>query len=236
MNKPILIVERDNYSANQLKEQLELYGFTVRCTTSGKMAVQQVQNQALGAIILEWDLPDVEGIEVCKQIRYNQAVPIIMISSRSEEIDIVLALELGATDYIRKPFGFRELLTRLRIHLKRHNQESQHQQRLGNFVVGPFKVDYLTFKVFKNEEELSLTYSEFKLLTHLLSRPSEVLSREDLINLLELTNGDRRTVDVHIRRLREKIEDKPSAPTWIKTKNGSGYYFNAKAREQQLKI
>ena len=236
MNKPILIVERDNYSANQLKEQLELYGFTVRCTTSGKMAVQQVQNQALGAIILEWDLPDVEGIEVCKQIRYNQAVPIIMISSRSEEIDIVLALELGATDYIRKPFGFRELLTRLRIHLKRHNQESQHQQRLGNFVVGPFKVDYLTFKVFKNEEELPLTYSEFKLLTHLLSRPSEVLSREDLINLLELTNGDRRTVDVHIRRLREKIEDKPSAPTWIKTKNGSGYYFNAKTREQQLKF
>lgn len=236
MNKPILIVERDNYSANQLKEQLELYGFTVRCTTSGKMAVKQVENQPISAIILEWDLKDVEGIEVCKQIRYNQSVPIIMISSRSEEIDIVLALELGATDYIRKPFGFRELLTRLRIHLKRHNQESQHQHRLGNFVVGPFKVDYLTFKVFKNEEELPLTYSEFKLLTHLLSRPSEVLSREDLINMLELTNGDRRTVDVHIRRLREKIEDRPSAPTWIKTKNGIGYYFNAKAREQQLKI
>ena len=236
MNKPILIVERDNYSANQLKEQLELYGFTVRCTTSGKMAVKQVQNQPISAIILEWDLLDMEGIEVCKQIRYNQSVPIIMISSRTEEIDIVLALELGATDYIRKPFGFRELLTRLRIHLKRHYQESKHQQRLGNFVVGPFKVDYLTFKVFKNEEELPLTYSEFKLLTHLLSRPSEVLSREDLINMLELTNGDRRTVDVHIRRLREKIEDRPSAPTWIKTKNGIGYYFNAKAHEQQLKI
>lgn len=233
MNKPILIVERDNYSANQLKQQLELYGFTVRCTTSGKMAVKQVQNQSISAIILEWDLQDVEGIEVCKQIRYNQSIPIIMISSRSDEIDIVLALELGATDYIRKPFGFRELLTRLRIHLKRHNQESQHQQRIG---IGPFKVDYLTFKVFKNEEELPLTYSEFKLLTQLLSRPSEVLSREDLINMLELTNGDRRTVDVHIRRLREKIEDRPSAPTWIKTKNGIGYYFNAKAREQQLKI
>ena len=229
MNKPILIVERDNYAADQLKKQLEMHGYTVRCTTSGKSAVKQVQNQPLSAIILEWDLQDVEGIEVCKQIRYNQSVPIIMISSRSEEIDIVLALELGATDYIRKPFGFRELLTRLRIHLKRHEQESLHQQRLGDFSVGPFKVDYSTFKVFKNEEELPLTYSEFKLLTHLLSRPSEVLSREDLIKMLELTNGDRRTVDVHIRRLREKIEERPSMPTWIKTKSGIGYYFNSKA-------
>ena len=231
MNKTILIVERDNYGAEQLKKQLEKYGYSVRCTTSGKTAIEQAHKQALAAIILEWDLQDMEGIDVCKQIRYNQSVPIIMISSRVEELDIVLALELGATDYIRKPFGFRELLTRLRIHLKRYEQQSQQQQRLADFAVGPFKVDYLTFKVYKNEEELPLTYSEFKLLTHLLSRPSQVLSREDLIDMLELTNGDRRTVDVHIRRLREKIEERPSTPKWFKTKSGIGYYFNAKARE-----
>lgn len=231
MNKTILIVERDNYAAGQLKQQLEMHGYTVRCTTSGKSAVQQVQKQPFSAIILEWDLQDMEGIDVCKQIRYNQTVPIIMISTRVEELDIVLALELGATDYIRKPFGFRELLTRLRIHLKRYEQESRNQQLLGDFAVGPFKVDYLTFKVYKNNEELPLTYSEFKLLIHLLSRPSEVLSREDLISMLELTNGDRRTVDVHIRRLREKIEERPSTPKWIKTKSGIGYYFNAKAQE-----
>ncbi len=230
MDKTILIVERDNYAAGQLKQQLEGYGYTVKFTTSGKSAVKQIQQQPLSAVILEWDLQDMEGIEVCKLIRFNQTVPIIMISSRVEELDIVLALELGATDYIRKPFGFRELLTRLRIHLKRYEQESLYQ-RLVDFSVGPFRVDYLTFKVYKNEVEIPLTYSEFKLLTHLLSRPSQVLSREDLIDMFEFTNGDRRTVDVHIRRLREKIEDHPSTPKWIKTKNGIGYYFNAKARE-----
>ena len=115
MNKTILIVERDNYGAEQLKKQLEKYGYSVRCTTSGKMAIEQANKHNLAAIILEWDLQDMEGIDVCKQIRYNQSVPIIMISSRADELDIVLALELGSTDYIRKPFGFREPLTRLRI-------------------------------------------------------------------------------------------------------------------------
>lgn len=227
MKKTVLIVERDNYAAEQLKHKIEKFGYYVRCTTSGKIAIDLARKQPFAAIILEWDLEDMEGIDVCKQLRLNYSMPIIMISSRIEELDIVLALELGATDYVRKPFGVRELLTRLRIHLKRsENVEQQHKGKSA-FEVQPFKVDFSTFKIYKNEVELPLTYSEFKILTYLLSNPRVVMTREDLIAMLELKKGDRRTVDVHIRRLREKIEERPSSPKYIKTKNGLGYYFNS---------
>lgn len=226
MMKTLLIVEKDKASSSLMKDKFEKNGYLVRCVYSGKEALDVVSNRPPAAIILEWDLPDMEGIEVCRRVRSNNSMPILMVSTRIDEIDSVVALELGATDYIRKPFGTRELMTRLRIHLERYEKETTHRVSGDCLTVGPFKIDFNALKVFKNTVELSLTYIEFKLLTHLLGRPSEVFSREEIITMLALSDGDRRRVDVHIRRLREKIEDRPSTPKWIKTKSGIGYYFN----------
>ncbi|MCH7321826.1 response regulator transcription factor [Solibacillus sp. MA9] len=231
MTKKILVVEDDENLGNLLQLYLIKDGYEVRIETSGKLGLDALVQYEPDAIILDWTLPDIEGIEICRQIRYQSDIPIIMISSRTDELDAVLALEMGATEYIRKPFGFRELLTRLRLHLKRYEKEQQQQVRVSELVIGPFKVDLVMFKVYKEEVEIPLTKREFKLLLHLLEQPGDIKSREDIIEMLDFTKGDKRTVDVHIRRLREKIEEQPSSPKWIKTKSGIGYYFNDKAQE-----
>ena len=155
----------------------------------------------------------------------------MMISAKTEELDIVLALELGATDYLTKPFGFRELLTRMRIHMKRFANERKHKEYVSTFSIGPFKIDLVAFKVYKNSLEIPLTQREFKVLLHLIQQRGDVQTREQIIEVLESSKGDRRVVDVIIRRLREKIENQPSAPKWIKTKNGIGYYFHIDSKD-----
>lgn len=227
----ILVVEADKQIGNLLQHHLMKEGYEVHIETASKFGQEALLQYEPNAIIVDWTLPDIDGIEICRQIRYLSNIPIMMISSRIEELDAVLALEIGATEYMRKPFGFRELLTRLRIHLKRYEEAQQQQERVSELVIGPFKVDLLTFKVFKDDVEILLTKREFRLLLHLLEQPGNIKSRENIIEMLDFTNGDKRTVDVHIRRLREKIEEQPSSPKWIKTKNGIGYYFNDKAQE-----
>lgn len=229
--KKILVVEDEQHLANLLQLYLTNDGYEVYTVYSG----QEVQD-AIGlfepdAMLLDWTLPDIEGIEICRQVRFEHDFPIVMLSSRTDELDVVLALEIGATDYIRKPYGYRELLTRLRLHLKRYEKEIQQSVRVSQVNIGPFKVDLVTFKVYKEDVEIPLTKREFKLLLHLIEQPGDIKSREEIIDVLKFTNGDRRTVDVHIRRLREKIEEEPSSPKWIKTKSGKGYYFNDKAQE-----
>lgn len=231
MTKKILVVENDENLGNLLQLYLIKDDYEVRIETAGKLGLDALVQYEPDAIILNWTLPDLEGVEICRQIRYQSDLPIIMISSRTDELDAVLALEMGATEYIRKPIGFRELLTRLRLHLKRYEKEQQQQVRVSELVIGPFKVDLIMFKVYKEEVEIPLTKREFKLLLHLLEQPGAIKSREDIIEMLDFTKGDKRTVDVHIRRLREKIEEQPGSPKWIKTKSGIGYYFNDKAQE-----
>lgn len=231
MTKKILVVEDDENLVNLLRIYLVKDGYEVHCVKNGKNIMQVIKTFEPDAILLDWMLPDIEGIELCRQIRFEHDFPIIMISARTDELDIVLALEIGATEYIRKPFGFREMLTRLRIHLKRYEKEVRQQERISELLIGPFRVDLVTFKVFKDEVEIPLTKREFKLLLHLLEQPGNIKSREEIIDILDFTKGDRRTVDVHIRRLREKIEEQPSSPKWIKTKNGIGYYFNSPTQE-----
>lgn len=231
MTKKILVVEDDENLVNLLHIYLVKDGYVVHCVRNGKEALEAIQTFEPDAMLLDWMLPDMEGIEICRQIRFQHDFPIIMISARTDELDIVLALEMGATEYIRKPFGFREMLTRLRLHLKRYEKELQQQERISELIIGPFRVDLVTFKVFKEEVEIPLTKREFKLLLHLIEEPGDIKSREDIIDILDFTKGDRRTVDVHIRRLREKIEEQPSSPKWIKTKSGIGYYFNSPSQE-----
>jgi two-component system, OmpR family, response regulator VicR len=232
MTKKILVVEDEQHVANLLRLYLTKDGYDVYCVSSGKEVMDAIRLYEPDAMLLDWMLPDVEGIEICRQVRYQYDFPIIMISARTDELDIVLALEMGATEYIRKPFGFRELLTRLRIHLKRYEKEIQQATRVSEYLIGPFRVDLVTFKVYKEDVEIPLTKREFKLLLHLLEQPGNIRTREEIIDELEFTKGDRRTVDVHIRRLREKIEEEPSSPKWIKTKSGMGYYFDNKVKVQ----
>ncbi|MER1984878.1 MAG: response regulator transcription factor [Solibacillus sp.] len=226
MMKKILVVEDEQNLASLLQMMLLRDGYEVHCVANGLEVLVAVENFQPDAILLDWMLPGIEGIELCRQLRFNYDFPILMMSARTDELDAVLALEMGATDYMRKPFGLRELLTRLRIHLRRYEKEMKQQERMSELLMGPFKVDFVTLKVYKENIEISLTQREYKLLVHLLERPGEVKSREEIIEVLNFPSGDIRTVDVHIRRLREKIEDKPSAPRWIKTKSGIGYYFN----------
>ena len=231
MTKKILVVEDDENLVNLLHIYLVKDGYDVHCVRNGKEALAAVETFEPDAMLLDWMLPDMEGIEICRQVRFQHDFPITMISARTDELDIVLALEMGATEYIRKPFGFREMLTRLRLHLKRYEKEQQQQERVSELLIGPFRVDLVSFKVFKEEVEIPLTKREFKLLLHLLEQPGDIKSREEIIEILDFTKGDRRTVDVHIRRLREKIEEQPSSPKWIKTKSGIGYYFNSMSQE-----
>ncbi|MGN7479440.1 response regulator transcription factor [Solibacillus silvestris] len=231
MTKKILVVEDDENLMNLLHIYLVKDNYEVHCVQNGKDALEAIQTFKPDAILLDWMLPDIEGIEICRRIRFEHDFPIIMMSARTDELDIVLALEMGATEYIRKPFGFREMLTRLRIHLKRYEKEVQQKERVSELLLGPFRVDLVSFKVYKENIEIPLTKREFKLLLHLLEQPGNIKSREEIIDILDFTKGDRRTVDVHIRRLREKIEDQPSSPKWIKTKSGIGYYFNYPAQE-----
>ena len=231
MTKKLLVVEDDENLVNLLQLHLIKDGYEVRIEKMGQSVMDALLHFQPDALLLDGTLPDIESVELCRRIRYQFDIPIIMISTKTDELDVVLALEMGATEYIRKPFGFRELLTRLRIHLKRYEKEQLQQTRMSELSIGPFKVDLVMFKVYKEEIEIPLTKREFKLLLHLLEQPGDIKSREDIIEMLDFTKGDKRTVDVHIRRLREKIEEQPSAPKWIKTKSGIGYYFNDKAQE-----
>lgn len=226
MKKRILVVEDDRRMADLIQTHLKKEGYEVECVHDGVEALRVVERTLPDCMLLDWMLPKMEGIEVCRQVRYLHDFPIIMISGRTEELDIVLALELGATDYLTKPFGFRELLTRMRIHMKRFENERKYKEYVSQFSLGPFYIDLVALKVYKNNLEIPLTQREFKVLLYLMQQPGDILTREQIIEVLETSKGDRRSVDGIIRRLREKIERQPSAPKWIKTKNGIGYYFH----------
>ena len=231
MKKRILVVEDDRHMADLLQLRLQKEGYEVECVQDGVEALRAIERSVPDCMLLDWMLPKMEGIEVCRQVRYQYDFPILMISARTEELDIVLALELGASDYLTKPFGFRELLTRMRMHMKRFENERKYKEYAAEFSIGPFHIDLIAFKVYKNSLEVPLTQREFKVLLHLMQQRGDVQTREQIIQVLESSKGDKRTVDVIIRRLREKIENQPSAPKWIKTKNGMGYYFHIDSKE-----
>ena len=231
MKKRILVVEDERHMADLIQVYLKKEGYEVECVHDGVEALRAIERSVPDCMLLDWMLPKMEGIEVCRQVRYQHDFPILMISARTEELDIVLALELGASDYLTKPFGFRELLTRMRMHMKRFENEQKYKKYAAEFSIGPFHIDLIAFKVYKNSLEVPLTQREFKVLLHLMQQRGDVQTREQIIQVLESSKGDKRTVDVIIRRLREKIENQPSAPKWIKTKNGMGYYFHMDSKE-----
>ena len=228
MSKTILIVEDEKNIVDILNFNLVKEGYSTMEAYDGHTGLQLAQEQDPDLILLDVMLPKMNGFDVCAALRKEgHAVPIIMLTAREEENDKVFGLEAGADDYMTKPFSMRELLARVKANIRRRRMDTLVQQP-GNEVLhcGDLAVDLTAMTVSKRQQPVDVTQKEFDLLRCLLSTPGKVYSREELMTKVWNYDyfGDMRTVDVTIRRLREKIEDDPSTPTIIRTKRGAGYY------------
>lgn len=226
--KNILIIEDEVSISDIIKFNLLKDGFTVDTAFDGETGLKKALNGNPDLILLDLMLPLLDGFEVCKRVRETSNVPIIMLTAKEEEVDKVLGLELGADDYITKPFGMRELIARIKANTRRNDVlptndgENIEPESFGNLVI-----DMNKYEIQKNGIALDLTLREFELLKYLTERENKVFSREQLLKEVWGYEyyGDIRTVDVTVRRLREKLEDDSSDPKYIMTKRGIGYYF-----------
>ncbi len=228
MNKKILVVDDEKPIADILKFNLEKEGYSVELAYDGQEAIEKTQKGNPDLILLDIMLPKIDGFAVCKMIRKNIQIPIIMLTAKEEEVDKVLGLELGADDYITKPFGVRELLARVKANLRRAEIPIDSDTNSGSFIKsGNLVIDPGKYEVRKEGKPVELTLREFELIKHLATQSEQVFTREALLEDVWGYEyyGDVRTVDVTIRRLREKIEDDSSNPKFIITKRGVGYYF-----------
>ena len=234
MGKTVLIVEDEQNIVDILSFNLEREGYDTLEAYDGNTGLQLALEQNPDLVLLDLMLPGMDGFEVCRRIRETgSAVPILMLTAREEETDKVLGLELGADDYITKPFGMRELLARVKPNIPRSAmapvQGEQAQPASGNKLeLGRVTVDQEKATVYKDGNPLELTQREYDLICYLASQPGKVFSREALMEHVwnyEGYVGDVRAVDVAVRRLREKIEDDPASPKFIVTKRGMGYLF-----------
>lgn len=222
----ILLVDDEPLITDSLSYSLQREGFEVKSVRDGLSAVQAVQDYQPDLIVLDLMLPDISGLEVCRRLRGNSTTPVIMLTARGEEIDRVLGLEVGADDYLAKPFSFRELLARIRAILRRVELDRQATQ-LQPMVLRQLSLDPTSRRVFKAEQELQLSTREFDLLAILMKNAGRALSREELLTQVwgEEWIGDPRTLDVHVRWLRLKVEEDPAIPQYIQTVRGYGYRF-----------
>lgn len=226
MDKTILVVDDEKPIVDILKYNLEKEGYEVLTAYDGEEAIDIALSEFPDLILLDIMLPKQDGFTVCKKIREKLTCPIIMLTAKGEEVDKVLGLELGADDYITKPFSMRELMARVRANLRRIAISGvTNDEKL--ILIRDIKIDLRSFQAYKRDEPLDLTFREFELLKFLASQPGQVFTREKLLEEVWGYEyyGDIRTVDVTIRRLREKVEDDPSNPSYILTKRGVGYYF-----------
>ncbi|MDR7318657.1 response regulator YycF [Brevibacillus nitrificans] len=221
----LLVVDDEKPIADILKFTFEKEGYQVVCAYDGEEALVVVQNERPDLILLDVMLPGRDGMDVCRAVRQSHDVPIIMLTAKDSELDKVLGLELGADDYVTKPFSTRELVARVKAHLRRHQPKNEEKDQQHLLRVHELEIDLHSYTVDKSGELLDLTHREFELLVYLAKHQGQVLTREHLLQSVWGFDyfGDVRTVDVTIRRLREKIEDDPSQPKYIITRRGLGY-------------
>jgi len=220
----ILVVEDETNIRTIVEYALRDAGFDMLTAGRGDDALDTMETEDVDLVVLDIMLPGVDGLEVCRRIRAERTVPIIMLSARDEELDKVLGLELGADDYVTKPFSPRELVSRVKANLRRSRIEPE---RTAPISVGALEIDAVARTVRRDGQEVLLTRSEFEILHKLASSPRRVFTREELMNHLWGGQffGDLRSVDVHVRHLRQKIEAEPSEPQLIRTVRGVGYAF-----------
>ncbi len=223
--KSILLVEDDETLRETLAYNLDKEGYGIVTASDGVSGMDIARSQAFDLIILDVMLPELDGLSVCRVLRREMDVPIIMLTARSSEVDKIIGLDSGADDYITKPFGLGELLARVRAALRRKPKPAAAQQ----FQSGDLSLDLVARRVYKKGQELDLSHKEFDLLAELMRNQGMVLSRDLLLTKVWGYDylGESRTVDVHIRWLREKIEETPSKPQRISTIRSIGYRFEA---------
>lgn len=226
MAKNILIVEDEKPIAEIIKFNLEKEDYKVSVAYNGEDGLNKAITFNPDLILLDIMLPKLDGFQVCRKIRETSMVPILMLTAKEEEVDKVLGLEMGADDYITKPFGMRELMARIKANLRR-NEISESKDKETVFSAGCITIDFSKYEVKKEDKIIELTSREFDLLKFLAVQAEQVFTREQLLEQVWGYEyyGDIRTVDVTVRRLREKVEDNSASPKYIKTKRGVGYYF-----------
>ncbi|CAI2549148.1 PhoP family transcriptional regulator [Apilactobacillus kunkeei] len=232
----ILVVDDEKPITDIEKFNLEKEGYDVVVAYDGEEALQKVEEESPDLIILDLMLPKVDGLEVAREVRKTHDMPIIMVTAKDSELDKVLGLELGADDYVTKPFSNRELVARVKANLRRQSNNDNGQVsdnenkdiKIGDLVIHPE-----AYTVTKRGENIELTHREFELLHYLAQHIGQVMTREHLLQTVWGYDyfGDVRTVDVTVRRLREKVEDNPSHPIWLITRRGVGYYLRNSEQE-----
>lgn len=227
MSRKVLVVDDEKLIVKGIRYSLEQDEMEVDCAYDGEEALEMAKRKEYDMILLDVMLPKYDGFEVCRQIRDFSDVPIIMLTAKGEDMDKILGLEYGADDYVTKPFNILELKARMKAIIRRTGKKDGQSQAAKEIQKGDLRIDCESRRVFSGSRELNLTAKEFDLLELLATNPNKVYSRENLLNIVWGYEypGDARTVDVHIRRLREKIETNPSDPKYVYTKWGVGYYF-----------
>ena len=225
MDYRILVVDDEESIVKGIKYTLELDGFSVDTAYDGEEALKKLNVNIYNLIILDIMLPSIDGLTLLKKVREKSAIPVIMLTAKGEDEDKVVGFELGADDYLTKPFNILELRVRIKALLRRTYNLVPNKGEIINS--GDLKIDVALRKVTVNEKPVDLTSKEFDILLRLVTNPNKVYSRENLMEIIWGYDyyGDSRTVDVHVRRLREKIEKDPGEPQYILTKWGVGYYY-----------
>jgi len=227
--KKIMVVDDEEDIRELIVYNLKKDGFTVSSASDGEEALKQIRAGHFDLLVLDLMLPGIQGMELCRTVRNNpktKDLPIIMLTAKGEEVDRILGLEIGADDYITKPFSPRELVARVKAVLRRISEKTSDEKVI---TIGRLSINKETYTVSKNNIPVMLSSTEFKLLLYLVERKGKIFSRDQLLDAVWKDEAfvEPRTVDVHIRRLRTQIEDDPSEPHYIKTRRGIGYYVDA---------
>ena len=226
----ILLVEDEEKLARFIELELVHEGYQVEKAADGRVGLEKAEAGGFDLLLLDIMLPGLNGLEVLRRIRRASALPVILLTARDAVMDKVTGLDTGADDYITKPFSMRELLARVKANIRRTAMLSPVQEESAMSAGGGITINTDSYQVYKNNTPIDLTQREYELLTFLASHPDKVFSRVDLMEQVwnyDYVGDDARTVDVTVRRLREKIEDDPASPTYILTRRGVGYYFSA---------
>lgn len=227
MANRVLVVDDEKLIVKGIRFSLEQDGMEVTCAYDGEEALTFAREQQFDIILLDIMLPKLSGFEVCQQIREFSNVPIIMLTAKGDDMDKILGLEYGADDYITKPFNILEVKARIKAIIRRTAKQEKKADTAGRIQAGDMTIERDNRRVYIEEREINLTAKEFDVLELLATHPNQVYSREKLLTMVWGADypGDARTVDVHIRRLREKVETNSSEPKYVHTKWGVGYYF-----------
>lgn len=229
MATKVLAVDDEKIIIKGLKFSFERDGFEVICAYDADEALALAESENPDIILLDVMLPGLSGYEVCERIREYSDVPIIMLSAKGEDMDKIMGLEYGADDYITKPYNILEVKARIKAVLRRRTSNSKEEEASNEIVYGLLRLNLDSRTLYIDGRDADLTVIEFNLLEAMAKHPNKVFSRQDLLKIVrgEVDKADARSIDVHIRRLREKIEENPSSPKYVHTKWGVGYYFHA---------